>query len=381
MKYYGNEPFDLRLTVLRMLRRSPVIAGLTLLGTVLFGGGYYVKNVVLQGPPLYEATSVYRVEYAVQEEKDVGNVYINEASWNTYLQSEMFQKMLRSCLAEQKEGGFAMNEQELAGTLKAALTTDLRMPSTIVTTDSPEKSMWIAAAVEKVMTGNLAEEIREVTSIRVLDPGDAAVEVVPDVRVGRAVILSAVLSCFFCIVLFLLKETGDDNIWLPASLRRRYGLKTVGTLDDKVLSENMKYFFGRKQEEGRARVAVCPVQKQLNPAEILQILRQSCPESVGEDWFPVQSPLNDPQVCETLREAGGILLVVRAGSHAGKQLEYVLDYLEQQDCRVTAAILWKADERLLRWYYWKTEGGPGNWIPKKGAERHRTVCEEKGRQV
>ena len=34
------------------------------------------------------------------------------------------------------------------------------------------------------------------------------------------------------------------------------------------------------------------------------------------------------------------------------QLEYVLEYLRQQDCEVTAVLLWQADERLLRRYYW-----------------------------
>ena len=44
------------------------------------------------------------------------------------------------------------------------------------------------------------------------------------------------------------------------------------------------------------------------------------------------------------------MLAVKAGSHAGRMFERVLEYLEQQDCQVTAAILWDADEKLLRRY-------------------------------
>lgn len=45
---YAKEPFDLRLLLLRLGRNLWKILALTILGTVLFGGGYYVKNVLLQ---------------------------------------------------------------------------------------------------------------------------------------------------------------------------------------------------------------------------------------------------------------------------------------------------------------------------------------------
>lgn len=354
MKYYGNEPFDLRLTVLRMWHNLPFIAGVTLLGTLLFGGGYYVKNVLLRGQPLYAATSIYRVDYAVEEEKDVGQIYINQVSWDTYLHSRTFLEAMQPYL--NGEGGIVVNDGELAEILHAELASDLRMLSTIVTTEHPEKSTQIASAVEQALTRELAGEIREVESISILDPGDTALEIIPDVRTGRALALSTVLSCFFAVILLLLKETGDDSIWLPSSLWRRYGLKTVGTLGSKAFPENMKYFFRMEEGGEKAGSAVCPVQEQISPEEVLEEIRQVCKGTMGEDWFTVESPLKNPEVCERLRGAGRILLVVKAGSHAGKKLEYVLEYLEQQDCRVTAALLWDADERLVRRYYW---GRPG----------------------
>lgn len=45
---YGKEPFDLRLEVLCLCRNLWKILAVTVLGAVLFGGGYYVKNVLLQ---------------------------------------------------------------------------------------------------------------------------------------------------------------------------------------------------------------------------------------------------------------------------------------------------------------------------------------------
>ena len=101
--YYGKEPFDLRLTALRVFARLPVIIAVTVLGSLLFGGGYYVKNVLLRGESQYAVTSRFRIEYAVDEEKDVGTVYINEVSWNTYLQTDLVLDAVRKYMTEVPE--------------------------------------------------------------------------------------------------------------------------------------------------------------------------------------------------------------------------------------------------------------------------------------
>ena len=422
---YGKEPFDLRLTMLCMCRRLPVILSVTLLGTVLFGGGYYVKNVLLRGQCYYTAASVYRVAYAV-EEKDVGAVYINQTSWNTYLQSQMFLDAvyvhLRESLEDKADMIYEIPERQVLGEmLQAFLASDLRVPSTAVTTDNPEKSIWIAQAVEAAMTQEFAGAIREIASISVIDSGDTAQEVIPDVRVGRAFALSAVLSCFFAVVGVLLQITGEDGFRLPSAIWKRYGVKTAGTIESKELGENLRYFFRSEHGEGDflKRVAVCGVQEQVDAAEVLDRLRQVCPDvtgaqegdagkdsgrgidegsgrsiggdsgrsidegsgrSIDEDsgrgidegsgrgidedsrrnagkdngmdgWFAVPSPLLHPENSSLLRGAEGILLVVRAGAHGGRQFERVLEFLQQHDCKVTAAVLWEADEKLIWWYY------------------------------
>lgn len=377
--YYGKEPFDLRLTVLRMLSELPLIIGITLLGSLLFGGGYYVKNVLLEGESRYSATSRYRIEYAVEEEKDVGTVYINQMSWNTYLQSEMFLGEARKYLTQMSEtagateaGGsidtgssmeteasreargsmergssMEIGDSELREALEAVVESDLRLLTTVVTTDDPEKSILIAGAVEAALEREFARQIKEIDEIRVIDTGDSASEVVPDVRPERAFALSAVLSCFLSIVILLLKETGDDSIWLPSSLWKRYGLRSAGTPESKEFAENLRYFF----PQGMERIALCGCGDGTDLKDVSEKLRQKCPETVGEKWFAAEDDPFGAGVCDRLRQAEGVLLAVQAGRHGGRRLERVLEYLEQQDCRVTAAVLWGADERLIRRYY------------------------------
>lgn len=350
--YYGREPFDLRLTVLRMWRRIWLIAAVTILGTLVFGGGYYVKNVLLRGEGPYAAESVFRLEYAVDDVEDMMDVFINAATWNTYIKSKVFLDEVQAGLTGTPEIG----DQELAESMEAFVLTDVRMPSVTVTTQDPEKSERIARAVEAAMVRNLS--FSEIASVTVLDPGEAY-EVIPDVRPARAFWLSGILSCFFALTVLLLKETGDDSIWLPCTIGRRYGLKVAGTLADRGLAENMRYFFrDASGAEGMGRVAVCGALERTDAGEVLEKLRKRCPDIVGEGWFAAQYPLKEGS-CEKLREAAGILLAVPAGPHVGKRLEYMLDYLRQQDCEVTAVILWEADEKLIRRYYFGRQPGSG----------------------
>lgn len=339
---YGKEPFDLRLTVLRMLYRIPVIAVVTLAGVLVLGGGYYGKHILLRGDGPYAAESVFRLEYAVDNVEDMMDVFINAATWNTYIRSKVFLEEVQVRL----QGKAEISDQELAESMEAFVLTDVRMPSVTVTTGDPEKSRVIARAVEGAMVEKLS--FSEIAAVTVLDPGEPY-EVIPDVRPVRAFVLSGLLSCFFAVVVLLLKETGDDSIWLPYTIRRRYGVRAAGSLEGRELDENMRYFF--REAEGKGRVAVCAAGPGIKAAEVLAKLEERCPDVAGEGWFAVEFPLTQEKVCERLREAAGILLAVPAGSHVGKRLEYVLEYLEQQDCEVTAAILWGADEKLIRRYY------------------------------
>lgn len=342
---YGKEPFDLKLTVLCLIRRTWLILAVTILGTIVFGGGYYVKNILLGPEPDYSATSVYRVDFAIEKEPELTTVHINEMTWNTYVDTQMFLDQVRSHLP----AGAEFTDEELREAVSVTVASNLKVVSTVVTTGSPERSLLIASAVEAAMVQDFPGNISEITGIFVMDPAKETEAVYPDVRLLRAVALSALLSLFFAVVVLLLKELGDDNIRLPSILRRRYGLKVLGTPKSFALKENMGYLFA-----GKKKVALCPVQEAIDPARVMEELCSTgAVQALSDDveWILAASPVQEPKSCRVLREADGILLAVSAGNHSGKQLEYVLEYLEQQECKVTAAILIGADEWLLRQYY------------------------------
>ena len=349
---YGKEPFDLRLLLLRLGRNLWKILALTILGTVLSGGGYYVKNVLLQPAPGYAASSTYKVEY-VENPNAAGAYYINEATWNSLLHTGEFLDGVETHLQEAAECGdtsaAAVLEQgrdRWIEALSAALPSDFSIPMTKATTQDPAESIALAHAAEETMCGEFAESMPEITRIKVLDHGDLAEAVVPDVRPVRAVILAAVLSLFFVVVIFLLWELSRDSIWLPATLRRRYGLHSLGTVESTGFAENVKYLLEKADAH---KIAVCGALPEVDPQEAVDRLRELQP--IDREWIAVPSPLLCPESAETLRAADVVLLAVPAGATVGKRLEAVLEYLIAQDCKADGAFLWNADEILIRSYY------------------------------
>ncbi len=395
---YAAEPFDFRLTMLRMMRSMGWIVLFTLLGTCLFGGGYYVKNVLLGEKAQYEMTVTCKMEYTTPPVQS-GDYYINEMTWNTYLDSQEFLRMV-----EQSEPFVYMDVTAdmwtgqpggIADALSAAVASDIHIPSFTVSTPDASKTETLCEVVQEVLTGPFAESLSEVASIRVIDVSEPEL-VRPDVRPKRAFILSALLSFFFVTVVFLLREIGADSIWLPVTLRSRYGIKALGTIWSPEMRENLKYLCKNK-----GKVAVCTVDDAPNPQIVIEILQDILQDSFlyeqenpaaqkkdwvvqkkdpavqkkdpkvsrdarrdvkedskedsrgdeGTQWLAVPAPILCPESAEALRRADGVLLVVQAGLHAGKPLEYVLEFLAEQDIVVTAALLWNADELLIRSYY------------------------------
>ena len=359
---YGKEPSDLRLLLLRLGRNLWKILALTILGTVLSGGGYYVKNVLLQPAPGYAASSTYKVEY-VENPNAAGAYYINEATWNSLLHTGEFLDGVETHLQEAAERGdtsaAAVLEQgrdRWIEALSAALPSDFSIPVTKAATQDPGESIALAHATEETMCGEFAESMPEITRIKVLDHGDLAEAVVPDVRPVRAVILAAVLSLFFVVVIFLLWELSRDSIWLPATLRRRYGLRSLGTVESAGFAENVKYLLEKADAH---KIAVCGALPEADPQTAVDRLCElsereqtiGTAQTAGREWTAVPSPLLCPESAETLREADVVLLAVPAGATVGKRLEAVLEYLTAQDCKVDGAFLWNADETLIRSYY------------------------------
>lgn len=342
---WGKEPFDLRLTALRLIRNLPGILAVTVLCTVLFGGLYYVRNVEFRGQKTYSAKAEFFVEYA-NEDWGTAGTYINYMTWNTWITSDEFLGFVKKYLPDTFGGG-----QKLAEMLSAEVPSDLRVPVITVTSADPREAESVLEAVKSAMVQDFPGGVRDVDSIRVITTKGAQ-EDVPDVRPVRAFVLAALLGGFFATVLFLLKEIGEEKIWLPATLSRRYGLRQPGIQDTPLYRENLRFFL-----EGKKKIALCPAQEEIDPVEAAEYLKKTLTEGTAEEkeeipeFLPLPCPTLTPEAAGQLRAADGVLLIIGAGKKDCRYLEMILDFLRQQEIPVTAALLWEQDGWLLKNYY------------------------------
>ena len=349
--HYEKEPLDLRLILLRAWKQKWLIAAITLLGTLIFGGGYYLKNIVIP-PKQYAAMSLYQVEYKMDPISHLEYTYINNDTWRRWMTTQEFLNLLYENLEGTSEA--QIDRETMKGYLSAELLTDLRMPDTIVTTPDPQLSLRIAAAVEESMV-DFAGIQQGIERITVVDPAVDTV-VSNDSRPLNACILSASVSFLLILALVLIIEISADSIWLPAAISNRFGLKVLGTAGDGSLGANIAYLLRDKR-----KIGVMAVEEAADIAGIARVLKtaeekdkQNKAESGGNhQWIPLPGVDLCPEVCETIRSLDGLVLSVNAGRGQSKRLEKVLTLLNNQDCIVDAVFLAEADESLIRQYYRK----------------------------
>ncbi len=342
--YYKKEPLDMRLIVLRLLRQWRTLLVWTIIGTIVFGGGYYLRYVVLP-PTQYAALSLYYVTYETPPDSgnasDRGISYINHETWNRWLSTDEFLDILYEKLDGTQEA--AIDRKTMKSYLSAELLTDHRMPDTIVMTSDPEISMRIAAGVEQAIVEMIGAEYG-IEMIRVVDHADETY-IYNNARPMNALILAASLSFLAVVAFLLLKEIGSDSIWLPGTLTARYGLKSLGAGSGHTFSENVCYVTREKKNCG-----VLPI-GELDILAVTEALQATAGQH--QSWTALPDAILCPAVCGRVRELDGLVLAVKAGAGSGKRLEELLELLRTQDCRVDGAFLWDEDAFLIKWYYWR----------------------------
>lgn len=346
---HGKEPLDLKLLLLRLCRQAHIIVFVTLFSTILFGGGYYLKNVALVQKQ-YAAMSLYQVEYRMDPISHLEYTYINGETWKRWMITEEFLDILYGRLDGTEDAGIARDVMKTY--LSAELLTDLRMPDTIVMTPDAALTLRLAAAVEESMV-EFAGHQKGIDNIRVVDPA-VDTRVYNTSRPLNACILSALLGLLFVTAVLALRELGSDSLWLPAQITARFGVKALAPAGRDSLGADLRYLLREKRNIGVMAVAE-DVDSSAWVKELCAAAQESLgsQEAEGHEWIALPDPEICPEVCTILSGLDGLVLVISAGNHAGGRLEGVLAQLALYDRVPDAVLLTNRDELLLRCYYGK----------------------------
>lgn len=344
---FADEPVDVKLLVLFLLRKIWICLAAVLAGALLAGGGYFVKNVVWVPEKEYQTVGEVYVDYVWEDAYGISRSNLNEEEWKALVKTDVFVDFILERLAAQ---GILPEKPFVRECVDAFLVSDSRIVTTTVITDSPELSAAIGSALQEALLA-FGEENSRIERIRVLtEPVESRI-VVHDIRTLQAAVLGAVLGGLLSLIVMLLCFVLDDSIYIPASFERRYHIPMLGTAASKELGANVGYLL----REGGS-IAVTAASKDIPVEEIAELLQEKADaagkdgegEAVARACGCIEA---EPERAEELRRAKSVVLVVASGRRDSKRIEKILAFLKKQDIKVSCAFLWNADEALIERYY------------------------------
>lgn len=353
---YGKEPLNTRLFVLRLLKKFPLVLFAAILGALCIGGPYFLVKVTFGPAKEYEAVTDFYIDYALQED-GTQHTYINFATWNQLVKDDVFTDKILLYLAG--EGAFTDKEaaplgdvekaagitkKELCGYLSATVLSDTRIATTTVRTNDPALTIRIEEALVQAMF-DFGEQQREIAEIRILQMPAEASLVIADVRTFRACMVGAVSFVFAAVLYLCLYYAMDEGIHVPETFERRFGIPVLGTIFSRELP-----VLAEKLLPGEA--VLLTADKGVDAEQVKNALAERGVKTAGsfeaEELFERAVPDAENKI-EKL-EGRTILFVVKAGAHNGKLIEKTLTLCGKCGIAVTAALLWEADEKLIRAY-------------------------------
>lgn len=343
---YGREPLNTRLFVLQLFKKSPVILLAGLLGALFVGGPYFLAKVTFGPAKEYEAVTDFYIDYALQAD-GTQYTYINSATWDQLLKDDVFTDRILFHMAGEKGAG--ITKEELRGYLSATVLSDWRITTTTVRTGDPALTMEIEKGLLQAMF-DFGDRQKEIAEIRILQEPEEASLVAVDVRTFRACMVGTAAFVFVTVLYLCLYYALDEGIHIPETFERRYGIPMLGTVRSKELSVLAKKLLPGK-------TALLTADRGVDPRQAQKVLLEKgieTEEAFGmEDLCGRQAEVSDREVqAEGMKRLAGkeILLLVKAAAHNGKQIEKTLDFCRKCGLDVTAALLWEADEKLIKAY-------------------------------
>lgn len=349
---YAKEPFDTKLFVLRFIKKIHWVLLGILTGALVIGGGYYLKKVVFGGPVEYDITTTYYIEYNNMDPV-TGQMfnYTNDVTWGLWVVSDKFvdrtwQYALDAGFQPQK---YHIEKSDLKGYFTADLPTDLRIPTSTVTTPYEEVTEILNDALQLAFL-DFAQERTEMGSIEITNETPLAVAD-KDIRTGNAVILGILIGGFLGTLMVTGLLIWDESPVLPERFTYRYGIPAIGYIGKRTgepsreCLTNLAYLFPKKGEN------ICLVLGERSWGE--KNLKKFPKEYFSK--VIAMEELNEENY-EKLRGAVGILLVVPAQGCKGNVIRHMLHELKVQDCICKGALLADADSRLIQLYRFGRKG-------------------------
>lgn len=334
---YGSEPIDMKLLVLRFVKKIWVVILAAVLGALLIGGPYYLRKVTFGPAKEYQAVTDFYIDYALLETGEQ-HTYFNQTTWTQLIGDDVFTDKILGYLQDS-----TITKEMLRESLYATMLSDTRIVTTTVTTNNPELTMRINDALLLAMN-DFGQEQKEIAGVRILQQPAEAELVKADVRTFRACMLGTVIFVFVTLLWMLCSFILDDSVYVPIMFERRYHLPMLGTVNSKEMPVLFKKLCN---EENKLLI----MDAEVNCESVESVFQEKT--GITLNAISIDGVLNTfEKNCANAEEEKCIsaILVVKAANHNGKAIENALSFCKKCNIDVKAALLWDADESLIKRY-------------------------------
>lgn len=333
---YPKEPFNFKLCMAKMLSKWYQFVLCICIGSILFGGVYYMYKVSFAPAREYRASATYYIEYATDPKLSEPYSYFNEYTLNSWLATDTFVDKVLS------ETTYAWTKEELAECVVLTVPSDVRVIELTATTADAARTMEVLMAYDKALV-DFADTQREISQMLVQDMSKEAVQIKADIRTQRAFVLGGVLGLLFGGFYIIMKYLLDDGIYEPKMLADRHGLKVLGTNISDELKENVSYALRNKQKVAITSIGDTP------ELPVVQEMLQTFVE--GIEFVAVPAMTQCPEQGDVLRTYDGVVLTVMYETDKSRAIDRALSYYAEQDVPVLGAILWDVPESVFQKYF------------------------------
>lgn len=351
-----EEGLDLRFFFLRLFNSIWMILVAALAGAAICAGGYQLYKQINPDAKEYRAETKYYIDFA-EDSTGIGYGYYNDYTWNDFMKSDAVLNYTMSLLPEE------ISKETVEKAVVADIISDVRLLTITVTTSEAETADKIAEATAKSLA-HYPEEIKEIDAIRVIREEKAEEILVGDSTKNLAVfglVSGAGLSLFIWLLICCM----DSSVYLPKDIEKRFQIPVLGVLykdgnekedaedNREELLANAAYLLKGKKKIGvvyfGAATESAAAEKKTTAEKIEQYLADATQAETVSVFFE-KGKMPD---YNGLRQADAVVGCFCYKGADGKRAERYLADLEKQDCKIACAILYNADKKMYRRYYWQ----------------------------
>ena len=348
-KQYGKETFDLQLCLLLFIRKIWVFVLGGVVGGLLIGGIYTLKNVVFAPVPQYEMVSEYYMEYALNQEGKEYTIF-NQVTWESMIYSDdIIDSMLLKLNELQKDTKSPLNKEQVKQNISATLLSDTRILTTTVVGDEKEEveNMNTALLFSLEEFGKNQKEFITIRPMKI--PEQASIQN-PDIRVWNATILGIVIGLSITGFSLLLFFVWDDRIYVPDIFEKRYNIPMFGSIKTPLCMANAKDILNKETSYTILLVDKNTVLKQADKREIWEDITGDKSTDIDKVTL-INNPFWEADNLNKINKGSGILFVISAKRHNSKLIETTLQLIEKREGQIIAGVLIEDSKSLQKQYY------------------------------